>query len=279
MLAKVTLLMQLSTNTTNPLLPGRRIGGWSESYYWEGANMADLISLVNDVSFDFGPSLSSARAAILPKAASVVGQRIQLINPTGPSQSLNEQFPGNPAWPCDIPQMALLCKAPAVTGNHIRQLILRGIPDQMVIEGEYAPTPGFSNRLQEFFNVLGLFSFRGRTTPTGAQPIMNISAAGVVASGVPITVRVGDIVTITNANVLPPGTFVNGLFRVTAITPTLQQFTLANWTAGIAGSAGTSNSRGIVYPRINAARITIGRIIVRKVGRPFVGYRGRRSNR
>lgn len=267
---KVTILFQLATNVSDPSNPARRVGGWTESFYSIADSSADVIAPMQS-------SLCPLRAALLPTGGSIVGQRIQQIDPVGRSQSLNRVFPGTAGIQADVPQMALLCKVPALGFNNIRPMILRGIPDARVVEGEYSPTIAFATALQTFFTALQIWRFRAVATNPPPTPLLEISTAGVVLTAVPHVFVVNDMIQVKRAVGLF-GQLRGGRYRVISVGPGNNQLSILGWQHGEC-VLGTAIGFLIFYPSIDNANITIGRIITRRVGRPFTQYVGRRSRK
>jgi hypothetical protein len=280
MLIKCTMVLQLATNTANPNLPARRIGGWTESWYYNGVSVADCYNKFWGGANGNVNNLCAARAGLLPNSAAIVGQRFQQLDPVGPSQSLNQEFAGQRAWPCDVPQMALLCKVPGTGVRNIRQMILRGIPDQFVVEGEFAPNQTMTRNLNSYIGSLANFAFRALDAAARPTAIFDVQAeAGdigrvVTVSGVTPVTAIGQIVTI-RGTATPGGPKISGQFQVTELVG-VSSFRIRNWTAGHT-YGGTVALRSFINPAVDAGNITIGRVIVKKVGRPPVGYVGRRS--
>jgi hypothetical protein len=275
---KTTLLFQLATGTEAPNPSLRRIGGWSESFYAGGANFDAAIGLL------FGTrgapvGLCEARAGLLPRSAQIVGQRIQQVNPVGRSQSLNRIFNGGSGMDCDVPQMALLTRIPSAVDNHIRPYIIRGIPDQLVVDGEYRPTDDFKRAVTLLMQVLSSFALRSVVPADLPNTIESISPAGLVTFSVVRPPLVAGYSIEIKGVQLVGGVIGGGTFTIESVSTTYPvQRSIRGWTQG-AGVGGAANGTGIIYPVLDGANATIGRIIVRKVGRPFVGYRGRASVR
>jgi hypothetical protein len=274
---KITLFLQLATNVDFPANPARRIGGWTESWYFAGVDTNAAIVATNE-QIAGAPGLCRARSATLPQSASIVGQRFQLVAPNvGPSQSLNKFFPGQFGQQNDIPQMALLCRVPALGAANIRRLVLRGIPDASVVEGEYSPSIGFTQALNALFICLGNFQFRGRDLTQPTLKMIMADASGNVSTEVPATYNVNDMVRVLKAST-SKNSLVGGRFQVTTTGPLTTNFKLLNWNLG-STTGGSVRKDGIVFVNVDAQNISTGRIIVKKVGRPFTQYRGRRSAR
>lgn len=261
---KHTMLFQLATNTTGTG-SGRRIGGWSESYY---------------AGVPLGPNfnnLCTARAALLPNGAAIIGQRIQQVDPSRSAQVAGGIFPGTAGIAQDIPQMALLCKARATNGVNARSLILRGIPDARVVEGELNLSGAFLDNLNLFFGQLTLvpWQWRARDLTTTEKPIFTVAGTGDFVLLEDFTFAIGDVIQVENC-LTTGGQRKSGSFMVEAKT-TARIGKLKDWGFGSCQGGTIRQRRAIVYPSFGT--VDYNRITTRKVGRPFGGYVGRRSSR
>jgi len=173
--------------------------------------------------------------------------------------------------------MALLCKVPSLGTSNIRRMILRGLPDAVEADGEYRPPSAFPNDLNNFFAFLNGYQFRGRDLSQPVHKIINITAAGVITSVDVLPYPLNAMVRVLKSKD-SGGRLRGGAFQVTLAGPLSTQSTISNWTFG-ATTGGSVRLDAIVYPNIDAPNITVGRLIVRKVGRPFTQFRGRRSAR
>lgn len=277
MIIKCTMLFQLATGTESPNPSLRRIGGWSESFYADVASMSDAITLVNGAS-DWRPtSLCPARAALLPNSAQIIGQRFQQVSPVGRSQSLNQIWNGSSGYHCDIPQMALLTRIPAAGASNIRPYMIRGIPDSLVQDGEFAPEPNYNRAITGLFTSLSQFCMRVKSGVVFPEDIASIDGTGkIIFNAVRPAIAVGSYVTLAGVRV--SGGVVSGTFRVASIGPESLAMTIASWTSG-PGLGGTGVQTTTTHPTLDGSNATVGRIIVKKVGRPFVAYRGRATVR
>lgn len=281
MTIKFSLLFQLATATSDPTRPVHRIGGWSENMYWYNVdNVAMLKQIRGDPDRPFlgVPGLAPARAGLLPVAASIVGVRYNVVKPAiGPSQSAALAFPGATLLAADIPQMALLATVNAVAASNVRRLILRAIPDARVTEGEFLPTLTYSTALLQYAAAIGAFAFRGRDLSQATFPFLGVDAAGAFETLQPHTWNVGDMVRVLR--VMDSGDDLKGgIFKVATIGPTSSKGTFTAWNLGLT-TGGSGRKDGVVYPTFDGSTFQVSRIIVKKVGRPFVGYRGRRSKK
>jgi len=263
---KYTFLFQLSTNATKPNEKVHRIGGWSETWYDEPSTNFAVIAA----------NWSARRAPLLPQGAAIIGCRIQQVEPVAGAQTIALSFPGQAANSADIPQMALQCKATGIGTRNIRTFTLRGIPDGQVTEGEYTPVGGFDTALANFFKYLkgSSWNFRGRDLSQVAHPIVGIANTGVITFSEPHGMIVGDYVRILRTTLANGRQFGGRFFVATVNTPTTMAIT--GWTQGDT-VGGKGRKDGIVFPQVELA--VQDRVITRRVGRPFIQYRGRRSKK
>ena len=271
---KCTLLFNYASNSgeesgvntlTNAIT---RTAGWSESWY--------LVNLSADEVRARTVNLAQVRAALLPIGCAVVGQRYQTVDPVGPSQTGSVVFPGTAGTLADVPQMSLFYRLPASTGRNIRPVVLRGLPDARSVRGEYLPSDKYDKALASFFGVLRgqAFCFRGRDLSKPELPIVAVIGHTVSTQDAHGFTE-GQMVRILRTVDDDSGRKMGGVFQVR--TPiTTRQFDIYpdnNW-----------DTRGGRVRLEAAAYFTIGvegtpRVMVRKAGRAFFGYRGRQSNR
>lgn len=263
---KCTMVFSLTTALSNANAPVHRTGGWSESHFIDNASFTQVRTLFE--------ALCQERALLLPTGASITGQRYQLINPIGASQSQATLFPGASGLQTDVPQMALLCRVPTIGARNISRLTLRGIPDQRVVEGEYSPSQGFNTALRRFFTQLSSFRMEGRDLAAENVPTLRIFANGVYRTQDPNAFAVNSVVRVMRAVRDVDGRTVSGTFVVQTVVDT-RNGTLFDWTGGDT-RGGTMRLNGIAYPQLDGANAAVSRVVVKKVGRPSAGYRGRR---
>jgi hypothetical protein len=282
MLFKATILIQHASNVTNTAAAARRLGGFSESWYFQGSSPQDLYAALG-LAGPPGPAgnrtLMDARANMLPNGSSIVGVRVQQLDPLGPSQSFAANRPGFSTKPADVPQMALLCTIPGLNVKNIRRAIFRAIPDADVVEGELVEGSSTANQARTFFSVLQqqAFRFRGVDLAQPTVPIITILSDGTVtlggaSAGFAVNDRVKILRTVNDS-----GDVLSALVTITAI-PGATSVKLGNWLPGPC-TGGTIRKHAFIYPLVDGVNCSVGRVITRRVGRPFTAYRGRRSRR
>src|SRR5262245_22184659 len=280
MLFKFTMLFQHTTATTLTNAVPNRLGGFSESWYFQGNSAQDLYAAAGLTAPAPGatlPDLMSARAGFLPNSSFIVGARVQQLDPLGPSQPFAKQFPGQFALDQDIPQMALLCTVPGLNVKNIRRTILRALPDGDVLQGEWVPRSVTRQAVLRFFSALGAWRFRGLDLAAVNVPIITILTDGTVTlGGASAGFAINDKVKVLRTRDATDDV-IGGIFTVTAI-PGATSLKIANWTAG-ACTGGSIRKHAFVYPLVDVANSSIGRVVTKRVGRPFTAYRGRRSRR
>lgn len=277
---KYTMLFQFATNVNFPNSKIHRTAGWSESWYQPGNDVAGTIAIANGTALAGAAAFSilNTRAALLPQGAAIVGFRVQQVDPSGSAQSGALTLPGDKAAPPDIPQMAALCKATSVGRANIRRFTLRGIPDQYVTEGESNFVGDYKGLLLKFFLALGAWSFRARDLSQANIRVVTIAADGTVQAEAAIPYAVGDFVRVLRT-INSAGQRVGGRFMVTSVGPGVGVFKVGGWTAG-ACTLGSVRKDAIVYPQVSPGGPDFfDRIVTRRVGRPFVAYRGRQPKR
>jgi hypothetical protein len=249
-----------------------RTGGWSESYW-----LADDAPNPTAVA-----ALRSARRLLLPSSCVIDGYRQQLFtlvngvySPGGASTVLGALV-GNQSYTADVPQMALQLNASSNIYTNTRKFSIRGIPDVCVAGGEANFSAGYKGLLTSFFNAISsnVFGYPGRDLTQPVQGIAGVAGNVLTLDGA-AAFGVNDWAELIKCRTLE-GVPVTGKFKVTAVagaTVTLLDF------PNISGLVPTSKITRLVQRFNPMQTIDYSRIVVRKIGRPFVQYRGRRSKR
>lgn len=268
MIVKCTMLIQQLTNSSNPNAAKHRLAGWSESVYDESATDRATVSNFR--------ALCQKRAAMLPIGGIIVGQRYQRIDTAAQSQTDVEQFPGSSNLACDLPSTSLFCKVLG-GGKNFRPTYFRGIPDTACVEGEFVRGGTIEQALNAYQTELQGYSFKGQDLNLPYIPIVSVvGTTKLVTSIAAHGLIVGDMVKLKNVEIT--GGKVNAVYRVTTV-PSAMTFTISA-NPGFDGLNGFLRKATIVYIEIvKAPNIAIGRIVTKKVGRPFEQFVGRKPKR
>ena len=266
---RYTMIFQyLSGPSSGPALNLK--GGWSESVYWSsfGASQQNAFQ-----------QLAQARAALLPARSFVSGLRYQRVDPTGSAQTQSVNYPGGNtanAVNSDIPQMALLLRVGASGYSNIRSMRIAALPDTMVQFGEFVPTadPAWSAAFVGYTQLLSTWAFRAQDLTQPITPLLSITSAGVCNTNGIVTYALGQKLKIKRA--LDTFNSPKGGFVTVTVPSTGSMFTVTGWTHGSC-LGGVVQPYVPIYPTIVASPASISRVVVRKIGRPSLGYRGRRS--
>jgi hypothetical protein len=268
MTLKCTALFTQSTNLSGGSRGLVRVGGWSETWY---SNQA-----ITETRNEF-ETLCQIRALMLPNSAAVIGQRYQIVG--GGSSTSGRVFPGAGGQPADVPQMALMCTMKAAGVPNIRRFALRGIPDAIVVEGEYKPTGAFTTALNRYSTQItdGQFLMRGRNLSTAPFGVVSVDVNGNVVLTAAQTITVGSEMQFVRTTD-QYGRTVSGSYFVETVTDTTH-FKLHAYTFGVVNGGQIRLLTAPGFLAMEIGSLVPVRVVVRKVGRPFGGYRGRASNR
>lgn len=278
---KVVMIFQQTTTKGDPqpsinYASLTRVGGWSESFYVANKTGDELRNMLTATPRKDGafPPILPARASCLTAAATLLGVRLY-EGGTGRGQFVALSYPGRFSFP-DQPGTSLLCQTVSNAALSARHFTMRGIPDAYVVGGEFNPNSEYVTQLKTYFDSLTNTAFRA-FTPTAVFNIFNITNAGLVSLTAPHTYNVGQIVRVKNS-LNEAGGRSGGEFMIQTVGPLNTQFTLAGWAAGpTTGGTVTIQVKQLVT--VSAGATSAVRITNHKVGRPFAGYRGRRSKR
>jgi len=260
-ITRCTLLFNFQTTDANKA--AQRTAGWSESYYFPTADLIFALGKLN--------ALASVRSSLVATGGAVIGQRVQVVDPVGPSKTGDTAFAGGAGLAADIPQMALYCRAVSGATNNARELVLRGIPDARVQNGSFVSSTDYDRRLQRFFAELRSgWVMRGRDMSQPRKPIVTIDTNGLVTTTIDHAYAVGNRVQIIRTT-MPNDRQVGGVYTVLT-TPSARTFSIApGFTLPTRG--GSTRLSAIVTPQYDEIKAV--RIGTRKVGRVFFPYRGR----
>jgi hypothetical protein len=244
-------------------------GGWSESVYRSSFSPQLLTAF---------QGLAQTRAALLPIGAFISGLRVQQVDPSGASQTYAASY-GNPSGvngpQQDIPQMALLLKARSNSTNNVRNMRIAAVPDNQVTAGEFVPTQSYQFAMAFWFTAMSNWSMRAQDLGQPTGKIATVSSVGLVTLNTAVAITAGTLVKVKRT----VDAFQNvkgGTYLATAVTVSTVQ--LQGWQWGSC-TGGTIQPFVIVYPTMTLNWNSVARIVTRKIGRPSLGYRGRRSKR
>lgn len=276
---KVTLIMQDATGAAagDPTVE-TRVGGFTESYYSALATPTAVVDLLINGS-GANQSILRTRAGLLPSSGQIIGYRLAAVLPrTGRAQTKGVSYPGVSFWTTDLPQVSVQYSINSTSSGNIRRAALRCVPDQFVHGGEFQPDDAYTIALAFFAGSLSDWRFLGQDLTTPYTDVSTITAAGVVTFLAPVTIPAGT--TVQFKGLLEPITgtkfSIRSKVRIGALAGT--QITLLDWQSGdVQGGQG----RQIVYNLygMDSTSFSVERATVRKVGRPFFQFRGRRSKR
>lgn len=247
---------------------GGRVGGFSESWYKDGAPAAVMASL---------RAIAAFRVDALPSTSKIVGQRVQQVG--GRAITDDVQFPGTLRGTTDVPQMAAQCSVTDAAGLKRKIFSCRGIMDTSV-EGGTLVRGASTIALEVFMNNLAFngFQFRSRNLELPMVRIVSVDGAGVFRLAGDLDFAVGDFLTAVRVRAQSGRTIV-GSFYVSARVDA-QNGTLFGWPTGQTVSlSGNFRKQGFVYPLVGQGTGKVTKVMVRKVGRPSNLYRGRATNR
>jgi len=268
---KATMIFRLSSQDVQQQDAVKRLGGWTESFHFQGEIDAMKLKLFGGAT----GGLCGARAALLPNQAVIVGQRYQHVDPVGRAQTNDKQFQGGLTLAQDIPGMAALVRLRGQGVDNTAGYKLAGIPDTLVQRGEADFDQNFSANLTFFIAKLGEWRFKGIDLTVPKRQLVSITADGLVTTMIAHGYAVGDLVRISRARIPHSTQGGKGLFTVTS-TPTTTTFTINGWEFDNT-TLGTARKQTTIYPKIDSADSGFERIVTRKIGRPFGQYVGRHS--
>lgn len=255
---KHTALFHYQSNPSGTA-KGSRVAGWSESW------LADVRYSQSDDAFD---KLLKARATLLPVTSRIVGYRLSDILKKEGSKVHRYVIPGTWAAACDIPKMALQANGRGSTNNDMRML-LRGIPDTAVKEGEIDPQSTLIDKFNAYVPFLLPFYQMCRKLDADFAKIISISETGVVTLAENLEgLAVNNEVYILRPRTLNRGTF-GGKYRVETVTNALS-FKIRDWKGGESRGGTARKAEFVKCYYTNAMKAE--QIVTRECGKPFFVY-------
>lgn len=271
-----TLLMQVTTDPQNRAVSAPHSGGWSESFYIAGTTPITGKLLNN---------LATQRANLLASECTIVGYRSQLVTISGNrllpggtgGGSLN--FPGGGGGNIGGVENSLMVNFTLNGQPTTVRHRLAGLPDIQVVFGEYAGNVPYPNALNVYLGALTDVGAGGIVRDISGNPEARVvSLAGAVLTTQSTTgAAVGDYIIlrrvrdengdpVTGSYLVSAAAVVGGMFTYTLLNPPGQTVTKPNGTC-----------RRDVLTFASYTGLNVGRLVYRKIGRPFQQYRGRRS--
>lgn len=242
---KFTMHFSLDT-MQNATSPKSRLAHWTERHFVNSDTLDGANSIIMNAGAPAGGTgILAQRAALLPGTGLIYKYTLQAYKlgpdnievPASSAEPFLVEFKGPDGTVCDIPQQGLLCSIALGGGHPARpRFILRGIPDDRVLRGEFSATAAYRRALTAFLN--GLAPSYGtyvdeRTTAQGrGQPVDEIDLDGTVWGHEAITVvAVGDLAKIlrtTNSD----GRRTGGVYRVDDRDDANGSIELGDWDRG-----------------------------------------------
>lgn len=275
MTLKVTTLF--NAVTVDAAGNGKRAGGWTESWYSTKA--------LDSAAFNTAwTNLLRTRAALMPANVTIIGQRVQTVDPLGPARTFENVYKGPGTLQNDLPQVALQWQMNSGAGPNHRNVTLRGVPDARVVKGEYVPIADYNAALIAHFRELidnWLMRAKDRT-----QPRVRIrSVTSDTPNGYQVTTQaphgfiVGDTVQILSG-LASNGKKYSFTARVAVVDDAMKVHVYPNEDLNYGGLTGGRIQKLVISYQsvfLNTPEITDPLAVVRKVGRPFHQFHGRQT--
>lgn len=269
---KVTLLFNATTQ--NPEGTTQRLAGFSESYY-------STLAIDNPALKVIWNNLCIARAALLSANTAIIGSRYQNVDPVGASRQYDTVYPSPSTAASDLPSVALQWTVRSLGTFNQRSVILRGVPDARVANGEYSPIASYNTALGNFFNELRT-NWQFRAIDRSILPVKIASIIdGVMTTLQPHSLAIGNHVKIMST-LAGSDRVVRSYEAVVTAPVTTFNANLFMWGGreAVPNSVfGRVRKATIIYPSmgITPEEIVTPNAITRKVGSPFRKFRGRRT--
>lgn len=271
---KVTLLFHAVTRDAAG--GAQRLAGFSESYY-------STLPIESNQLFANWTNLCIARANLMPANVTIIGSRYQQVDPNGASRQFDTVYPPTTTVQNDLPGVSLQWTVRGLNTFNQRSLILRGIPDGRVVNGEYAPSLQYNNAINAFFVRLKS-DWQFQAIDRTVLPVQIVSIVG----GLLTTTGPHGLVANNLANIMTTLVGTDRLkrsyqaFVINAPTPNTAVLAPTGRDVAISDSIrGRVRKALTIYPffSITDAEALTPTAIHRKAGAPFKKFRGRRTAR
>jgi hypothetical protein len=283
-LFRQSMLLSVTTDPDNRNIANQHTGSWSESHWWNASQYQPSV----------WSRIAQARASILPSQASIVGWRSQeyVISGNkllpGSSQSGGLATPGAWGRSLNLPQDGLdLIYTLAGRPNKVRHR-LACIPDSQIFQGEFQPTTAFASALTQYLNYF--VGLAPNSAPANAvvrdlsQPVvkvLSLTAGGLLTTAANLAAVAGTDYVLLLRVKSNTGDAVRGSYLIRAVTinpDNTFSYQLQSYAGGtVTKPSGLCRIDRLVVGTLGAGEV--GRAVIRKIGRPFAGYHGRRSRR
>lgn len=249
---------------------GKGPASWSENFYFDGTmpNAQRAVSLyINARRLVSGAAVSLVSSTVVDLALPGIGDAVA----TNTWPNLSPTILGRAS--SDVPQMALSFKLSAANGSK-RTFLMKGIPDNVVVNGRYSPDGNYFRNCQSFQQRLVNSGFSLRVVDRDQRPvdIVGISSTGLLQTAAAQSWGTGvkiQLYRCTDAN--KQG--VTGVFPLVS-SPDTTHFQLGQWASNPAVTRGKARLQIYTYPQIVACGTPVA--TVGKVGSPSRPYVGRR---
>lgn len=240
--------------------------GVTESFWLNLTNFATITNRVHEICL--------ARAGLLPLNCEIVAARVY-TDGVGTSRLIPLGYRGDTGV-LNLAGDAILCQTQTSGVLFQRKFWIHCVPDEQVQNGEWQPTANYKQRTIAYLNKLIAYAMWYAQARTNQVGIVTVTSAGLVTFGNAHGFNVGDQVRITRVYLSSLGRFYGGTFRVATVGPLSTQLTLNGWPA-YNGAGGIAFTKGTQF--VGMTDVDVLRGGIRKVGRPFTVYHGRRSKR
>jgi len=239
--------------------------GWSENFYLPNATVLQ--------GLDITQQLAVARRHTLSQAATINGIRVSQVDPTGLASVRLLNLPGTVTTGADTPFQSLVVYLRTDVFTK-RAYLMRAVPDANIVGGIYTPSAGYAGAVRDYLALMinRGFAIRRVERDNPLLAIKGITSLGVLSSFVAHGLVADDLVQLYRTRDTG-GYDVSGTYRVAA-APTGTTAELANWDSDSTVVKGQFRKFQYAYTNIASTEIS-GRIVSRKVGRPFGVPRGR----
>lgn len=274
---KVTNLFHAATTDFDG--NGKRIAGFSESFYSPLA--VDSTTLQTQWT-----ALCNKRAALMAKNVSIIGGRYQTVDPVGPTRNFDNQFPPSSTAANDLPGVALQWTVRSTNSANQRSVIIRGVPDARIINGEYFGSDAYNAAIRAYFvELMANWQFRTINRTLLPAKIISINDDGLVTCATPHGLLAGDHANVMSA-IMTGGRKVSAEIVVITVPSTT---TFTTFVPRRTSDTPIPSIYGTTRGRVRKLLIEYHNMTItnqemidptathRKAGSPFRKFRGRRT--